>query len=75
MPKDWCLVPFAKVKTPRVLAFRENGDLLVSSPLSNTPGQTDPGIGGVYVLYDDNQDGVADSENSILFDVRHILID
>jgi glucose/arabinose dehydrogenase len=53
---------FATVKTPRVLAFAPNGDLLIGSPREGTPGITDPGIGGVYVLTDDDHNGIADVE-------------
>lgn len=55
---------FATVRTPRVLDIAPNGDLFIGSPKVGTPGITDPGIGGIYVLSDDNRDGVADSQSS-----------
>lgn len=57
--------PTPEVVTPRVLAFAPNGDLFASSPSESTPGAAPPGVGGIYVLPDDNHDGVAD--RAILF--------
>ena len=38
-----------------------NGDLFVGSPLAATPGGAPQGLGGIYVLPDDDHDGIADS--------------
>ena len=61
VPDGFCVRRFAQVKTPRVLAFAPNGDLFVASPKAQTPGGASPGLGGVYVLSDDDHDGVADA--------------
>jgi glucose/arabinose dehydrogenase len=55
---------FAKVRTPRVLDIAPNGDVFIGSPKVGTPGITDPGIGGIYVLADDDRNGVADNANA-----------
>jgi glucose/arabinose dehydrogenase len=62
LPSTMCMCLFANVKTPRVLDFAPNGDLLIGSPREGTPGITDPGLGGVYILADDDRNGVADDE-------------
>ena len=61
VPAGFCIRRFATVRTPRVLAFGPGGDLFVASPSQSTPGGAPAGVGGIYVLPDDNQDGVADS--------------
>jgi glucose/arabinose dehydrogenase len=61
VPDGFCARKFADVKTPRVLAFAPNGDLFAASPSASTPGGAPSGIGGLYVLPDDDMDGVADS--------------
>ena len=61
VPDSFCVRRFALVKTPRTLAFAPNGDLFVGSPSMTTPGGAPVGLGGIYVLYDDNHDGRADS--------------
>lgn len=61
VPDSFCVRRFALVKTPRTLAFAPNGDVFVGSPATTTPGGAPVGLGGIYVLYDDNHDGLADS--------------
>jgi glucose/arabinose dehydrogenase len=61
VPADVCIRKFATVKTPRVLAFAPNGDLFVGSPSSPTPGGAPSGLGGLFVLPDDDRDGTADA--------------
>jgi glucose/arabinose dehydrogenase len=60
VPDGFCIRRFAQVKTPRTMAFAPNGDLFVGSPSSPTPGGAPVGLGGIYVLPDDDHDGVAD---------------
>jgi glucose/arabinose dehydrogenase len=56
-----CARKFADVRTPRAMAFAPNGDLFVSSPSAPTPGGAPPGIGGIFVIPDDDRDGIADT--------------
>lgn len=65
MSRCCCCSKFAKVNTPRTLDIAPNGDVFVGSPSSGTPGGAPPGIGGVYALYDDNKDGVADDATNL----------
>jgi hypothetical protein len=60
----YCMCLFATVRTPRVLDIAPNGDVFIGSPKVGTPGITDPGIGGIYVLADDDRNGVADNANA-----------
>jgi glucose/arabinose dehydrogenase len=61
IPAEFCIRKFADLKTPRVLAFASNGDLFVASPSRATPGGAPLGLGGIYVLPDDNRDGRPDA--------------
>jgi glucose/arabinose dehydrogenase len=66
VPDGFCIKLFAIVKTPRVIAFAPNGDVFVSSPSAPTPGGAPTGMAGVYVLPDDDGDGIADSTNAFM---------
>ena len=66
VPAGFCVRQFAQVQTPRVLAFAPNGDLFVGAPSSITPGGAPSGLGGIYALYDDDKNGVADINNVYL---------
>jgi hypothetical protein len=67
LPDTLCMQLFATIETPRTLEQLPNGDILVGSPRSPTPGAAPTGLGGVFVLYDADGDGVADDEKSVLF--------
>ena len=66
LPAGFCIRRYARVREARVLQFSPTGDLFVSSPQQTTPGFTGPGDGAIYVLPDDNHDGVADANLTYL---------
>lgn len=66
VPSGFCIRRFADVATPRVLAFAPSGEVFVASPSVGTPGGAPAGIGGIYVLADDDRDGAADSPRIFL---------
>lgn len=49
VPPEFCIRQFARVATPRVLAFAPNGDLFVSSPRRATPGGAPRGDAAIYL--------------------------
>jgi glucose/arabinose dehydrogenase len=61
LPDGFCSRKFASIRAPRVIAFAPNGDLFLTSPRSPTPGGAAVGAGGIYVLPDDNRDGIPDA--------------
>lgn len=80
VPSGFCVRKFATmpVATPRVLAFAPNGDLFVASPHAFTPSGVPAGAGAIFVLPDDNHDGVADAisrymEGSMMETVHGLL--
>jgi len=72
VPDGFCIRRFARVATPRVLAFAPNGDLFAASPSIGTPGGAPPGMGAILVLPDDNRDGVADDTRVFLSGVPSV---
>ena len=71
LASDVCLVRFATVQTPRVLKF--GGKVLyASSPRVETQGRAPKGLGAVVSLADEDNDGVADSEDSVFLYDRHV---
>jgi glucose/arabinose dehydrogenase len=56
----FCLRRFEMLAEPRALAFAPNGDLFVTEPSMFAPGGASGGAGAIYVLSDDNHDGVAE---------------
>ncbi len=66
VPDGFCVRRFARVRTPRVLAFAPNGDLFAASPSEFTPGGAPTGQGAIVVMPDDDRDGVADSTQAYL---------
>jgi glucose/arabinose dehydrogenase len=60
IPSGFCIRKFASPLCPRTLDVLPNGDVLVGSPSTFTPGDAPSGIGGAYILSDSNLDGVAD---------------
>jgi len=61
VPGGFCIRRFARVQTPRVMAFAPNGDLFVSSPSTGTPGGAPLGRGAIVTLHDDDGNGFADT--------------
>lgn len=63
VPAGFCVRRFAPapIVEARVLAFAPNGDLFVAAPSQSTVGGANGGPGGIFVLPDDDKNGVADA--------------
>jgi glucose/arabinose dehydrogenase len=57
----FCLKSYAQISEARALVFAPNGDLFVSSPSESAPGGASGGTGTIFLLSDDNHDGVAET--------------
>jgi glucose/arabinose dehydrogenase len=57
----FCLKQYAQVGEARNLALAPNGDLFVAGPSNPTAGGATGGKGSIFVLSDDDHDGVAES--------------
>jgi glucose/arabinose dehydrogenase len=66
LPVGFCAHYFATVKTVRQLKFAPDGVLFAASPSKTTTGGANNGINGIIVLPDDDNDGVADTNQVFL---------
>jgi hypothetical protein len=74
VPAGFCVRRFATIRAARTLDIvKSTGDVLVGAPASGTPGGASGGIGGVFALYDDNGDGVADNANNVFLTGESIV--
>jgi glucose/arabinose dehydrogenase len=62
VPAGFCMREFARIGSPRVMAFASNGDLFVAAPSQFTAGGAPPGPGIIAVFSDDNHDGVGEQQ-------------
>jgi glucose/arabinose dehydrogenase len=60
LPAGYCAHPFANIGNARQLRFAPGGELFVASPTTGTTGGGPRGRATIFVLPDDDRDGVAD---------------
>ncbi len=72
VPDGFCIRRYARLATPRVLAFAPNGDLFAASPSAGTPGGAPLGLGAIVALPDDDRDGLADGTQTFLSGVPSV---
>jgi glucose/arabinose dehydrogenase len=65
LPAGFCAHYFGNVTNARQLRFAPGGELFVASPTTPTTGGTG-GAAAIFVLPDDNQDGIADQNITFL---------
>jgi glucose/arabinose dehydrogenase len=56
----FCLKSYAQIGEARALVAAPNGDLFVAAPSAPTPGGASDGPGAIFLLSDDDHDGVAE---------------
>lgn len=81
LPPGYCAHPFANIGNTRQLRFAPGGELFVASPSTGTTGGGQGGRGMIFVLPDDDRDGIADelitfldelpSTQGLLFTKKH----
>jgi glucose/arabinose dehydrogenase len=59
-PAGFCVKHFVQIDEARAIAFAPNGDLFVSAPSHGTPGGASGGKGAIFVVSDDDLDGVGE---------------
>ena len=56
----FCLKSYAQIPEARGMVVAPNGDLFVASPSESAPGGASGGASAIFILSDDNHDGVAE---------------
>ena len=74
VPPEFCIRQFARVATPRVLAFAPNGDLFVSSPRRPTPGGAPRGAAAIYLYRAEDGERFAFAEGDAFESVHALLV-